>query len=99
MTTHLFGADRERVGYEDTPWSVWILGMDELHDRPTLDECLALAAEFNASFAHLRMTSTSEYDPVMYAVVLHHGYAWSRTAGPACGWETCDPCVGKGATQ
>jgi hypothetical protein len=97
--TSLFGPNRDRIGYEEHPWSVWVLGMDDIHDRPTLDECLALAQEFNASFAHLWMASNSEFDPVMYAVVLHHGYAWSRTAGPVCGAAGCQPCAVKEATK
>jgi hypothetical protein len=97
--TSLFGPNRDRVGYEDTPWSVWVLGMDDIHDRPTLDECLALAQEFNASFVQLRLTSTSEYDPVLYAVVLHHGYAWSRSVGFCCSNADCKPCAAKEAAK
>ncbi|WP_282696299.1 hypothetical protein [Streptomyces sp. CC208A] len=98
--TSLFGPNRNQVGYEEQPWSVWILGMDDIHDRDTLDECLALANEFNASFAQLRLMPVSEHDPVLYAVVLHHGWAWSRSAiTPVCGRPDCQPCATKEAAQ
>lgn len=98
MSTNLFGPNRVLLGYEDTPWSVWVLGPDDIHDQPTLGEALILAAEINASLAAMRMQSTSEYDPVMYAVVLHHGYAWSRKS-PNCGRPGCQPCANKGAAK
>ncbi|MYZ37500.1 MULTISPECIES: hypothetical protein [unclassified Streptomyces] len=95
-TTTLFGPDRHRLGYEDQEWSVWVSGMDEIHDRETLGGALNLANELNATFAQMRFNSTSEYDPVMYAVVLHHGYAWTADTehrlGKDCGIKACGPC-------
>ncbi|MFI1524968.1 hypothetical protein [Streptomyces griseus] len=95
MTT-LFGPDRTRLGYEEQKWSVWVSGMDNIHDKATLTEALELASELNACFAQLRLNSTSEYDPVMYAVVLHHGYAWTadteHALGLDCGVPACEPC-------
>ncbi|MGW2089635.1 hypothetical protein [Streptomyces sp. NPDC001880] len=96
MSTNLFGENRTRLGYEDQEWSVWVSGMDEIHDRETLGGSLNLANELNATFAQMRFNSTSDYDPVMYAVVLHHGYAWTQATehalGVDCGIPSCGPC-------
>lgn len=94
--TSLFGPDRTRLGYEDQEWSVWVSGMDDIHDKDDLEEALELANELNATFAQLRFNSTSEFDPVMYAVVLRHGYAWTadteHEAKRDCGVPACGPC-------
>lgn len=94
--TKLFGVNRTRLGYEDQEWSVWVCGTDEIHDGQTLGGALNLANELNATFAQMRFNSASEYDPVMYAVVLHHGYAWTRDTehalGLDCGVPACGPC-------
>lgn len=96
MTTHLFGADRQHVGYPDQEWAVWILGMDDVHQKDTLGEALEFAAEHNAIFAELRLRDSSEFAPVMYAVVLHWGYAWNQAVehsfGLDCGHPECGPC-------
>jgi hypothetical protein len=96
MTTHLFGADRQRVGYEDQEWAVWILGMDDVHQKDTLNAALEFAAEHNAIFAELRLCDSSRFSPVMYAVVLHWGYAWNQAVehsfGLDCGHPDCGPC-------
>ncbi|MCT2547387.1 hypothetical protein [Streptomyces atratus] len=98
-STHLFGENRTRLGHETQEWSVWVSGMDDIHDRQTLGGALNLANELNASFAQMRFNSTSEYDPVMYAVVLHHGYAWTvqteHAHGLDCGVPACGPCSSK----
>ncbi|MEU4506810.1 hypothetical protein [Streptomyces sp. NPDC024089] len=89
-STHLFGENRTRLGHETQEWSVWVSGMDDIHDRQTLGGALNLANELN---------STSEHDPVMYAVVLHHGYAWTvqteHAHGLDCGVPACGPCSSK----
>lgn len=94
--TGLFGSKRERVGYNDTTWTVWILGTDELHDHKTLADALEYAAEQNAIFADMRMRNSSENSPVLYAVVLHHGYAWTQATehanGVDCGHPDCGNC-------
>ncbi|MDX2921837.1 hypothetical protein [Streptomyces sp. NE06-03C] len=95
MTT-LFGPDRTRLGYEEQEWSVWVSGMDDIHDKATLVEALELTNELNACFTQLRLNSSSDLDPVMYAVVLHHGYAWTASTehalGLDCGVPACGPC-------
>lgn len=92
---HLYGPSRQRVGYEDQEWAVWILGQDDIHEQPSLAEALEFAAENNSIFADLRL-SASEFDPVCYAVVLHHGYAWNATVehqlGRDCGRPDCQAC-------
>ena len=95
-STKLFGENRTRLGYEDQEWPVWVSGADEIHDRQTLGGALNLAHELNATFAQLRFNSSSEYDPVTYALVLHHGYAWTQgtehALGINCGVDSCTPC-------
>lgn len=72
----LWGPDAILIGYEDTEWSVWISGMDELLDQPDLDTALRVAAEMNAvGFAGY---DGNPLTPVTYALVLHHGRAWKR---------------------
>ncbi|MFF5703461.1 hypothetical protein ACFY7H_13270 [Streptomyces sp. NPDC012794] len=98
MTTHhLFGPNRRRVGYEDQEWAVWILGLDDIHQKKALADALELAAELNATFADLRLRDSSEYSPVLYAVVLHWGYAWNQAVehsfGIDCGHPECGPCT------
>ncbi|MFJ1900448.1 hypothetical protein [Streptomyces sp. NPDC088115] len=99
MSTNLFGENRTRLGYENQEWSVWASGMDDIHDRETLGGALNLANELNATFAQLRFNSTSDLDPVMYAVVLHYGYAWTvdteHAHGLDCGVPACGPCSTK----
>jgi len=96
MTTNLFGPDRQRVGYEDQEWAVWTLGMDDIHTKNSLAEALEFAAEHNAIFAELRLRDDSQYSPVMYAVVLHWGYAWNQAVEHSfnldCGHPDCGPC-------
>lgn len=93
--TRLFGEDRARVGWADDEWSVWILGMDDVHPQPSLDEALQFAAEHNAAFAELRLRDGDHAIP-LYAVVLHHGYAWTQPTehahGVTCGVRDCGPC-------
>jgi hypothetical protein len=90
----LFGPNRQLLGYEDQDWAVWISGMDDIHDQPTSEMALAFAAEFNAgAYADY---DGSPYSPVIYAIVLRHGYAWAPSvdhrAGRDCGLETCIHC-------
>ncbi|MFB6507522.1 MULTISPECIES: hypothetical protein [unclassified Streptomyces] len=102
MTTNLFGETRTRLGHQDQEWSVWISGMDEIRPRETLGAALNTANELNAAFAHTWLNSTSQYDPILYAVVLHHGYAWTQATehahGIDCGVPACDPCTSHRAT-
>jgi hypothetical protein len=94
--TSLFGPDRQRVGYEDQEWAVWILGMDDIHQKDSLAEALEFAAEHNACFADMRKRDNGQFSPVLYAVVLHHGYAWTQATehahGLDCGHPDCGPC-------
>lgn len=93
--TQLFGPDRTRLGYEDQEWSVWVSGMDDIHNADTLAAALELANEFNATAAQLRLQFG---DPayLLGAVVLRHGYAWTADTehrlGLKCGVPTCGPC-------
>lgn len=97
MSTHLFGESRTRPGYEDQEWSVWVSGLDDIHDKDSLADAMELAAELNATFAELRLRDSSDFSPVMYAVVLHYGYAWTRATehawGLDCGHPDCGPCA------
>lgn len=72
----LWGPDAVLLGYEDTEWSVWISGMDELLDQPDLKTALAVAAEQNA--AAFAGYDGHPYTPVTHALVLHRGRAWKR---------------------
>lgn len=92
----LFGPDRALLGHDDTEWSVWVSGQDAVHPKGSLSDALELANELNATFAALRFESTSEFDPICYAVVLHRGYAWTAETehklGLDCGVRVCGPC-------
>lgn len=96
-TSSLFGPDRERVGYEDQEWAVWVLGLDDIHQKASVAEALEMANELNATFAELRLRDSSEFSPVLYAVVLHRGYAWTRATEHArqlsCGHPDCESCA------
>lgn len=92
----LFGPGRQRVGYEEQEWAVWILGMDDIHEQASLEEALEFAAEHNAMFADIRMRHEVGRH-TLHAVVLHHGYAWSPAVehqlGIDCGRPNClFPC-------
>lgn len=95
-TETLFGETRRLVGPADQEWSVWVSGLDDIHDKDTLADALELANELNASLAALRETA-NECDPVTYALVLHHGYAWTvateHALGLDCGHPDCYPCA------
>lgn len=95
-TIRLFGQDRTRVGYADQEWAVWILGMDDIHQQPTLAAALEFAAEHNAIFADLRLRG-GDHSITLHAVVLHHGYAWNQSVEHAhkldCGHPDCGPCT------
>ncbi|MEU1663640.1 hypothetical protein ABZ547_08490 [Streptomyces sparsogenes] len=92
----LFGPDRQRVGYADQEWSVWVSGMDDIHNKDSLADALEQANELNAVFADLRTRDDSEFSPILYAVVLHYGYAWTQATEHAhrvdCGHPDCGPC-------
>lgn len=100
--SRLFGAEGQRLrpGHPDTEWSVWITGMDDIHDkRPdggalTLLDALILAAGRNSAAADLR--SRDEHAITIHAVVLHWGYAWTPETEHAhrrdCGVGGCGPC-------
>lgn len=95
--TQLFGPDRQRLGYEDQEWSVWVSGMDDIHNADTLPAALELANEVNATAARLRLNNRVD-DPsyLLGAVVLRWGYAWTADTehrlGLKCGNPTCGPC-------
>jgi hypothetical protein len=98
----LFGLNRRRVGYVDDEWAVWVLGLDDIHAKDNLADALEMANELNATFAELRMRDSSEFTPVLYAVVLHRGYAWTRATEHAhkldCGHPDCGSCSSSRAT-
>ncbi|MFJ4738757.1 hypothetical protein [Streptomyces sp. NPDC088775] len=98
-TTHLFGETPTRIGYEDQEWSVWEAGLDDIHDKDTLADALELANELNAIFAELRLRNSSENSPVMHAVVLHYGYAWTQATEHARGLDCGHPDCGRCATD
>ncbi|MFM9635896.1 hypothetical protein [Streptomyces turgidiscabies] len=90
----LFGSDRTRIGDSDTEWAVWVSGPDDIHNQPDLEHALITAAEFNATARETY--DGSQFSPVIYAVVLHWGYAWARdvehTTGGNCGVDGCAHC-------
>ena len=94
----LFGPNRNRLGYEEQEWAVWVSGMDEIHDADSLVHALELANELNGTFAQLRHNADGLDDPsyVLGAVVLRHGYAWTADTehrlGLACGKPDCTNC-------
>lgn len=102
--TPLFGPDRQRLGCEDQEWSVWVSGMDEIHDTDSLAAALELANELNGTFTQLRHNATSSDDPSysLGAVVLRHGYAWTKDTehrlGLDCGAPGCGSCAVDRAT-
>ena len=80
----LFAAtDRLRPGWDDDPWAVWVSGTDDVLPQPDLPTALVVAAEHNAM--HCDLYDGDPNTPVCHAVVLHHGYAWTRRAQPAAG--------------
>jgi hypothetical protein len=96
-TRGLFGPNPARPGWADTEWAVWISGSDDILDQPDVETALRAAAEYNAACC-------DQYDgdpltPVMHAVVLHWGYAWTQQSEHAhhrdCGLQTCNPCATK----
>ena len=82
-TPHLFGPGRTLPGYETDEWSVWIAGPDDIHEQPDHDTALRFAAEHNACFVDMRMRG-DQHTPVMYALVLHRGHAWTRRCPDDC---------------
>lgn len=90
----LFGPDRTRIGDEAQEWAVWVSGPDDIHTQHTLEAALITAAEFNATACETY--DGNQFSPVIYAVVLHWGYAWARdvehTSGGNCGVAGCAHC-------
>jgi hypothetical protein len=90
----LFGPDRTRIGDEAQEWAVWVSGPDDIHTQHTLEAALITAAEFNATACETY--DGNQFSPVIYAVVLHWGYAWARdvehTTGGTCGVNGCAWC-------
>lgn len=90
----LFGPDRTRIGDADTEWAVWVSGPDDIHVQPDLEHALITAAEFNSTACETY--DGNQFTPVIYAVVLHWGYAWARdvehTTGGNCGVDGCAHC-------
>ncbi|MFE2412338.1 hypothetical protein ACFXDE_28720 [Kitasatospora sp. NPDC059408] len=68
--------ERLRPGTPDRPWELWLTGPNTLLPMPDLATALMAAAEHNALSTDL--DDGSPYQPVSYAVVLEHGYAWRR---------------------
>ena len=68
--------------------------MDDITQQPNVEAALAYAADHNASAC--ADYDGNPYTPVTYAVVLHHGYAWSASvehrAGRDCGVKGCVHC-------
>lgn len=97
MTYQLFGEHRTRVGYADQEWAVWVLGMDDIHPQDSLARALETAHSMNAAFAEMRLRD-GDHGVVLYAVVLHHGYAWTRPTehahGTVCGVAGCSCSAG-----
>ncbi|MFJ2781534.1 hypothetical protein [Kitasatospora sp. NPDC087315] len=67
--------DRLRPGTPDRPWELWLTDPNVLVPKPDLATALMAAAEHNAIAA-----DCAALQPVNHAVVLHHGYVWTRTA-------------------
>ncbi|MFE4398710.1 MULTISPECIES: hypothetical protein [Streptomycetaceae] len=67
---------RLRPGTPDRPWELWLTGPNTLLPMPDLATALMAAAEHNALSTDL--DDGSPLQPVSYAVVLEHGYAWRR---------------------
>ncbi|WP_329143593.1 hypothetical protein OIU91_06330 [Streptomyces sp. NBC_01456] len=90
----LFGPDRQMVGIPEIEWSVWILGMDDIHEQESLAHALQFAAEHNAMFADNRLHYDTRH--TLHAVVLHHGFAWTQATehalGVDCGHSDCGAC-------
>ncbi|MFD7734299.1 hypothetical protein ACFV6F_28470 [Kitasatospora phosalacinea] len=79
----LFTADpdqRLRPGTASRAWELWLTGPNTLLEMSDLATALMAAAEHNALTADL--DDGSPINPVSYALVLHHGYAW-RSEGAA----------------
>ncbi|PWG13934.1 hypothetical protein DF268_08700 [Streptomyces sp. V2] len=90
----LFGPDRQLLGYEDQEWAVWVSGVNDVLPQPDLITALVTAAEQNAALCG--GYDGHPFTPVAYAVVLHHGYAWTQSvehqAGRDCGMRDCTDC-------
>jgi len=90
----LFGPDRILIGDTNTAWAVWISGMDDIHDQPNAEAALSFAADHNASAC--ADYDGNPYTPITWAVVLHHGYAWSASVehrnGRDCQVKGCVHC-------
>ncbi|MEU2180261.1 hypothetical protein [Streptomyces thermolilacinus] len=91
----IFGTDRTPLGHEDQEWAVWVSHTDDVHPQSTVGAALQLANSLNAGFAALQAAGRP-LDHALYAVVLHHGYAWTAETehqlGADCGIPTCGPC-------
>lgn len=104
MTTdRLFGSPdaRFRPGHADTEWAVWISGMDDVLDAPDLETASRMAVERNAAFADLCFRDPQS--PALYAVVLHHGYAWTQATehahGVHGGISACGHCASSAPSE
>jgi len=109
LSTRLFGpaGERTRIGSADIEWAVWSSGIDEIHEHDNegrqldLGAALELANSLNAISAELRLRNGADANsPVMHAVVLRWGYAWTaeteHSHGLDCGVPSCGPCSGPG---
>ncbi|MFJ1796790.1 hypothetical protein [Kitasatospora griseola] len=81
--------ERLRPGTPDRPWELWLTGPGALLPMPDLATALMAAAEHNAHSVDL--DDGSPLQPVSYAVVLQHGYAWRREGAARSGAGTAVP--------
>ena len=74
---------RLRPGTPSVGWELWLTGPNAVLTMPDLATALMAAAEHNALTVDL--DDGSPLQPVSYAVVLHHGYAWRREGAARAG--------------
>ncbi|MFJ5122937.1 hypothetical protein [Kitasatospora sp. NPDC088548] len=83
--------ERLRPGTPDQPWELWLTGPNALLPMPDLATALMAAAEHNAHSTDL--DDGSPLQPVSYAVVLEHGYAWRRRGAASLGARVATPSL------
>ncbi|RKE02923.1 hypothetical protein [Streptomyces sp. TLI_171] len=74
---------RLRPGTPTREWELWLTGPNTLLEMPDIATALMAAAEHNALTADL--DDGHPLQPVSYAVVLNHGYAWRREGAARSG--------------
>ena len=87
---------RLRPGTPTADWELWLTGPNALVPMPDLATALMTAAEHNAESTDI--DDGSPLQPVSYAIVLQHGWAWrregaarpgARVAVPSLCWTAC----------